>query len=1261
MRVLFATGTPASYMAPPCLGDEQVVCGPDWNDERGPDGRWLSLRTPLGEYDLAQIAAKLPASQQPDVVVCLVDASWRNLPRNWGAFRVPKVLLVADTHHMGKPITGMLRYAASEPFDRIVFLYDRHHVPIFRAAGLQNLHWFPGLTFPHNDKTVRSANREERVGQIAFVGQAGRFHPRRGRLLAALGEHRLPVAHKPLPQRAGLNLYGSSLVGFNASLNGDLNLRIFEALASGSMLLTDRLSAGSGLSSLWREGRELITYTDAGDLVEHARHYLDHPAEAREIGRAGATWFKDHFDAARRRSAFLRLAVDGQSLPEFEVSVEAPLRIHYPSDRPGDNFAALEVYESIQELHQQQETVRVSLDATVPADFARLCETLPRVLITRDASLSQGERPDWRVVGASAAVPSAANGVPRLWCWDLSADPKSADPATPVSVGRDAALASPSRRNALPSGNGKTLLLYSDEPNPHGVAQYNHAILLALVRAGWTVCSAHPQFESPLLESQREAGIRHYWTTWNWGPRFVRSMIDNDEPERILAAVEPDLVVFSDCWPISNIAAKHAVIKRDLPFVVVCHSGDLAPGQNFPASLKVVAQQFARARAVVSVAESSLSVLRRHYGLAPDKGRVIFNGRPPVYFTAPDPAARARLRGELNLPAEAMLCFTAARFDAAKGYQFQLAAIKRLVAEAPGLPVYFAWAGTGHLLAEFTAAIAEAGLQERIRLLGHQWNISDWLAAADVFVLTTMLEAMPLSVLEAMAKGVPVVATAVGGIPEELGDTGKLLPDPNLDPGGTVLQLVGTLKCWAADPALRQRIGAGAKQRAERLFREETMIETTLAVFDGVSLNATIPETSPPAVRGQVEPAIAENPGSVAKSILVYTDESTGGGVAHYNHAILCELVRRGWRVFGAQPPNATPLLEAQKAAGITHRFLSYEPRVSFERSFVDTADAERVILPVRPDLIYFSDCSPVSNVAAKHVAISNDIPFVSITHSGAAYLADRFPNCLGVVKKQFAQAREAVTVSNDSLAVLRHSFGLAVAKGVVIHNGRPRTYFVALDAAERSRIRAELGVPYNAVVCFTSARFDQGKGYQYQLLAIKYLQDRKLLGPLYFVWAGDGPIRPDMEAEVKGQKLQDRVRFLGERWDVPKLLGAADIFVFTSSSEAMPLCVLEAMAQGLPVAATSVGGIPEELGDTGHLLPDPNIDAMNTVICLVEILKTWAADPTLRQTIGREAKLRAERLFREETMIETTLALLDRAAGPTPEVSLQGVGVGAA
>lgn len=203
MRVLFATGSAAQYMAPPRLGTEQINCGPDWPDY-AIGGYQLSLHTPIGEYDLASVAARLPADQHPEVVVCLVDASWRNMPRHLAGFRCPKVLLVADTHHLRGPITGMIRYAQSEPFDRIVLLYDRHHWEFFQAAGLRQLHWFPGLTFPHPDAPVAAARMAARQPQVAFVGQTGICHPRRIGLLSCFAANQLPLVTKEVPQQEAL-------------------------------------------------------------------------------------------------------------------------------------------------------------------------------------------------------------------------------------------------------------------------------------------------------------------------------------------------------------------------------------------------------------------------------------------------------------------------------------------------------------------------------------------------------------------------------------------------------------------------------------------------------------------------------------------------------------------------------------------------------------------------------------------------------------------------------------------------------------------------------------------------------------------------------------------------------------------------------------------------------------------------------------------------------------------------------------------------
>lgn len=415
MRILFLTGSPARYMAPPQLAAEQIVAGPDWADARSPEGRCLSLRTPAGDYDLAAILDKVPGEQRPEAIVSLVDASWRNLPRNLAAFRGPRVLLMADTHHLDSPLLGMMRYLMAEPYDRVVLLYDRHHAPFFRAAGFANLFWFPGLTFPHDDATVRAARRTDatRQAQVAFVGQTGKHHPRRARLLAALAVARLPVAARPLPQREALGHYGASLLGFNASLNGDLNLRVFEILAAGAALITDRLAPEAGLARLLPADAGPAAYGSAAELVEHTRHLLAHPDEARAMGAAGARWFDGFFNEQARRAMFQRLLSDGVAPEPFAFEPAEVTRVFFGGDTDRLLQTAL-AYEQVQELHRTQEAVRVAPGAGVPPDVRALLGTLPRVEFV---SAAEGE-PDVAVCGCADVLHGPAPRAANVWCWD---------------------------------------------------------------------------------------------------------------------------------------------------------------------------------------------------------------------------------------------------------------------------------------------------------------------------------------------------------------------------------------------------------------------------------------------------------------------------------------------------------------------------------------------------------------------------------------------------------------------------------------------------------------------------------------------------------------------------------------------------------------------------------------------------------------------------------------------------------------------------
>jgi glycosyltransferase involved in cell wall biosynthesis len=124
--------------------------------------------------------------------------------------------------------------------------------------------------------------------------------------------------------------------------------------------------------------------------------------------------------------------------------------------------------------------------------------------------------------------------------------------------------------------------------------------------------------------------------------------------------------------------------------------------------------------------------------------------------------------------------------------------------------------------------------------------------------------------------------------------------------------------------------------------------------------------------------------------------------------------------------------------------------------------------------------------------------------------------------------------------------------------------------------------------------------------------------------FVGEGPLLPEITHELDRRGLGERVELLGNRRDVPDLLARADIFVLSSRSEAFPVSVLEAMAAGLPVVATDVGGIAEAVahGEAGLLIPPGNPNA------LAKALERLLHDSDERRRLGACGRERARRLF---------------------------------
>lgn len=191
----------------------------------------------------------------------------------------------------------------------------------------------------------------------------------------------------------------------------------------------------------------------------------------------------------------------------------------------------------------------------------------------------------------------------------------------------------------------------------------------------------------------------------------------------------------------------------------------------------------------------------------------------------------------------------------------------------------------------------------------------------------------------------------------------------------------------------------------------------------------------------------------------------------------------------------------------------------------------------------------------------------------------------------------------------------------------------------DRAALRARLGVGAGDVLALQVAALAPHKSQTTLLQAMASIRSRH---PNLRVWiAGEGPLRDALAREHASLGLGESVRFLGFREDVTDLLRAADLFVISSYLEGLGTSILDAMAAGLPVVGTRVGGIPEAVvdGETGVLAPPSDPRALG------DALAALAGDPERRARLGEAGRRRA-RLFSADRTEALTRALYEEVLG---------------
>jgi glycosyltransferase involved in cell wall biosynthesis len=282
--------------------------------------------------------------------------------------------------------------------------------------------------------------------------------------------------------------------------------------------------------------------------------------------------------------------------------------------------------------------------------------------------------------------------------------------------------------------------------------------------------------------------------------------------------------------------------------------------------------------------------------------------------------------------------------------------------------------------------------------------------------------------------------------------------------------------------------------------------------------------------------------------------------------------------------------------------------------------------------IVHVNKAHPRSCLPAVRAARSAGATAVVTSEHVVLPARSRYPLGASVVRSLVAHANRAadiVTVpSESSREAYVAAYGAPRSKVVVV---RP-----AVDPDEFGRpgdaraARAALGLPAEGRVAAIVGRLARGKGLEIAIRAVRGV--RRRVPDFRLLIVGDGELAGSLARLAEQEGVVDAVVFAGSKTDVPGVLAAVDLLVVASESETAGMSAIEAMAAGLPVVATDVGGIPEAVigGATGVLVPPGRTDALATAIS--DVLTSDDAGAALG-VAGRE---RVASAFTRERLVET-------------------------
>lgn len=364
------------------------------------------------------------------------------------------------------------------------------------------------------------------------------------------------------------------------------------------------------------------------------------------------------------------------------------------------------------------------------------------------------------------------------------------------------------------------------------------------------------------------------------------------------------------------------------------------------------------------------------------------------------------------------------------------------------------------------------------------------------------------------------------------------------------------------------------------------------------------------------------------------------GGMKGHLLALAGGLHKFGYDIEVACPGDSSLAREIQ-GLGLAVHFINLVGPLNPIQDLRCVIQLYKIVRQGQYDIIHFHGAK--AGLVGRIAAVASRCPRTVLTaHNFIIY--DEVPLAKKILfkygEKLLSRATSRIiTVSEALKADLTDNYQLKAEHITPVYNGIDTAKY--LERRDHAPTKTKWGIGQAKYVIGTVARMAPQKGLQYLLEAVALIKktDPRKAGEIACVVAGDGPLQAELANQAKRLGIENQIIFPGFVRDMPDVLACLDIFVIPSIAEGLSITTIEAMAAGLPVIASRVGGLPElvDEGVTGYLVEPRNPSA------LAQAILKMMNEPEKARTMGENGRALACRNFSTETMISNTCKVYEQ------------------